>query len=662
MIAELGHFALVLTFMVALAQSIIPMVGAARGDVRMMAMAESAAAAQLALILVAFGALTYSYVVSDFSVFNVVSNSHSLKPMLYKISGVWGNHEGSLLLWVLILALYGGLVALFGGNLPPALKARVLAVQAVIAVGFLAFMLLTSNPFERIFPVPADGNDLNPLLQDPGLAFHPPMLYAGYVGLSTAFSFAVAALIEGKVDAAWARWVRPWTLAAWGFLTAGIVLGSWWAYYELGWGGFWFWDPVENASFMPWLIATALLHSAIVVEKRDTLKAWTILLAIVGFSLSLIGTFLVRSGVLTSVHAFATDPERGLFILFLLVAAIGGSLALFAMRAPAMKGGGLFRPISREGGLIVNNLLLSVAAGTVLIGTLFPLFMDVMELNKVSVGAPFFNFIFSILYVPLIIVMGLGPFLAWKRGDLGGAVKRLKFSMVTAVVVAVFTTWLAGDNTLIGFLGVGLATWLAAATVVEFAGRIGLGRVSPGDSLRRAVNLPRSAWGMTLAHFGLAVGIAGIIGASMWRTEGIQEMKPGESVDIAGYEFTLDKVENLRGPNYFIERGTFTVRLDGEIYTVMEPENRRFFVQQRETTEAAIHTTFMKDLYAVLGDETDGVWVTRIYHSPLVPWMWIGTLMMILGGILSLSDRRLRVGAPKRHAVPAATVQPAGAE
>ncbi len=661
MIAELGHFALVLALMVALAQSIVPMVGAARGDGRMMAMAGPAASAQLALILVAFGALTYAYVASDFSVYNVVANSHSLKPMLYKIRGVWGNHEGSLPLWVLILALYGAMVGLFGGNLPPTLKARVLAVQAIIAVGFLAFMLLTSNPFERIFPAPADGNDLNPLLQDPGLAFHPPMLYAGYVGLSTAFSFAVAALIEGKVDAAWARWVRPWTLVAWSFLTGGIVLGSWWAYYELGWGGFWFWDPVENASFMPWLIATALLHSAIVVEKRDTLKAWTILLAIIGFSLSLIGTFLVRSGVLTSVHSFATDPERGLFILFLLVAAIGGSLALFAVRAPAMQAGGMFRPVSREGGLIVNNLLLSVAAATVLLGTLFPLFLDVLEMGKVSVGAPFFNFIFSKLYVPLMIVAGFGPMLAWKRADLGSAKNRLKFAMVAAVVIAVTATWLAGDNTLLGFAGVGLAAWLGAATVTELVGRIGLGRVSPGDSLRRAVNLPRSAWGMTLAHFGLAVGIAGIVGASLWRTEAIREMKPGDAIEVAGYSFTLDKVDNLRGPNYFIERGIFTVRLDGEVYTVMEPENRRFFVQQRETTEAAIHTTFMKDLYVVLGDETDGVWVARIYHNPLVPWMWMGTLIMILGGALSLSDRRLRVGAPKRRATPAAG-QLAGAE
>ncbi|MDH5531726.1 MAG: heme lyase CcmF/NrfE family subunit [Paracoccaceae bacterium] len=525
----------------------------------------------------------------------------------------------------------------------------------------MAFLILTSNPFERIFPAPVDGNDLNPLLQDPGLAFHPPMLYAGYVGLSTAFSFAVAALIEGKVDAAWARWVRPWTLVAWGFLTAGIVLGSWWAYYELGWGGFWFWDPVENASFMPWLVATALLHSAIVVEKRDTLKGWTILLAIIGFSLSLIGTFLVRSGVLTSVHAFATDPERGLFILLLLVVAIGGSLALFAWRAPTLKGGGLFRPISREGGLVLNNLLLSVAAATVLIGTLYPLFLDVLELGKVSVGAPFFNFIFSKLYIPFIILAGIGPMLAWKRGDIAGAKKRLIPAAIVAVVFAWAGAWLVGDSSLLGFVGIGLAAWLGAAAITEFANRIDLGRGPLSNSLRRAGGLPRAAWGMTVAHFGLAVAIAGVTGASLWRTEAIQEMKVGESVEVAGYGFTLDKVEDLRGPNYFIERGTFTVRRDGEIYTVLEPEKRSYIVQRRETTEAAIHTTFMKDLYVVLGDEADGAWVTRIYYNPLVPWMWMGSLIMVLGGTLSLSDRRLRVGAPKRHAAPA-VAQLAGAE
>ncbi len=664
MIAELGHFALVLALMVALVQGVVPMVGAARGDTRLMDMAPPAATVQLALVAAAFGALTYSYVVSDFSVLNVVQNSHSLKPMLYKISGVWGNHEGSMVLWVLILALFGGLVALFGGNLPPTLKARVLAVQAIVAVGFLAFLLLTSNPFERIFPPPVDGNDLNPLLQDPGLAFHPPMLYVGYVGFSMAFSFAVAALIEGKVDAAWARWVRPWTLAAWIFLTAGIALGSWWAYYELGWGGFWFWDPVENASFMPWLVATALLHSAIVVEKRDTLKSWTILLAIVGFSLSLIGTFLVRSGVLTSVHAFASDPERGIFILLLLVIAIGGSLLLFAWRAPSMQAGGLFRPVSREGGLILNNLFMSVAAAVVLIGTLTPLMVDALNLPKVSVGAPYFNIVFVPLMIPVIIVAGIGPLLAWKRGDLKAAMARLKYAAIGTVLITSLALWLAWGYSIGSFLGIAAAAWLGTATLTELAGRIGLGRAPFGTSVRRAVGLPRSAWGMTITHLGLAVTIAGITGASLWRTESIQVMRPGDAVEVGGYEFVFGNVQNLRGPNYFIERGTFTVWRDGEVYTVLEPEKRRYMVQQRETTEAAIFTTPMKDLYAVLGDRADGAgWVTRIYHSPLVPWMWIGSLTMILGGVLSLSDRRLRVGAPSRRRADApATAQPAGAE
>jgi cytochrome c-type biogenesis protein CcmF len=533
-----------------------------------------------------------------------------------------------------------------------------------VAVGFLAFLLLTSNPFERIFPPPLDGADLNPLLQDPGLAFHPPMLYAGYVGLSTAFSFAVAALIEGKVDAAWARWVRPWTLAAWIFLTAGIALGSWWAYYELGWGGFWFWDPVENASFMPWLVATALLHSAIVVEKRDTLKSWTILLAIIGFSLSLIGTFLVRSGVLTSVHAFATDPERGVFILLLLVIAIGGSLVLFAWRAPSMQAGGLFQPVSREGGLIVNNLFMSVAAAVVLIGTLTPLMVDALNLPKVSVGAPYFNIVFVPLMVPVIVIAGIGPLLAWKRGDIKGALARLKYAVLGTVILTALAGWLAWGYSMGSLFGIALAAWLATSTVTEFAGRVGLGRMPLGKSLRRAGGLPRSAWGMTVTHIGFAITVAGITGASLWRTESIQVMRPGDMVEVAGYEFTFGNVENLRGPNYFIERGTFTVRRDGEVYTVMEPEKRRYMVQQRETTEAAIFTTPMKDLYAVIGDKADGGgWVTRIYHSPLVPWMWIGSLLMILGGTLSLSDRRLRVGAPsRRRAAAPAAAQPAGAE
>ncbi|MEE8273171.1 MAG: heme lyase CcmF/NrfE family subunit, partial [Alphaproteobacteria bacterium] len=418
MIVEIGHFALILAFLVVLVQGTLPMIGAQRGNAQWMALARPASAAQLALIATAFASLTYAYVVSDFSVANVARNSNSAMPMLYKVSAVWGNHEGSLVLWVLILAVFGCAVAVFGGNLPPGLRARVLAVQAWIAVGFLSFTLLTSNPFLRLVPAPADGRDLNPLLQDPGLAFHPPFLYLGYVGFSMAFSFAIAALIEGRVDAAWARWVRPWTLAAWSFLTLGVAMGSWWAYYELGWGGFWFWDPVENASFMPWLAGTALLHSAVVTEKRDALKSWTILLAIIAFSLSLLGTFLVRSGVLTSVHAFATDPTRGVFILAFLVIVIGGSLTLYAIRAPKLKAGGLFAPISREGGLVLNNLLLTAACSTVLLGTMYPLALDALDLGKVSVGPPYFNGTFGPLMMPLLVVAAIGPFLSWKRADL----------------------------------------------------------------------------------------------------------------------------------------------------------------------------------------------------------------------------------------------------
>ncbi len=664
MIAELGHFALILALPVALVQSAVPMIGASRREPRLMAVAVPAAFAQFGLTLGAFLALLHAYVTSDFSLANVAANSHSLKPLIYKITGVWGNHEGSMLLWVLILALFGATVAAFGRNLPPTLKARVLAVQAMIGVGFLLFILITSNPFERLFPPPLDGRGLNPLLQDPGLAMHPPILYTGYVGFSTAFSFAVAALIEGRIDAAWARWVRPWTLAAWTFLTAGIALGSWWAYYELGWGGWWFWDPVENASFMPWLVGTALLHSAIVVEKRDALKSWTILLAIITFSLSLIGTFLVRSGVLTSVHAFATDPGRGVFILGLLVIAIGGSLALYAWRAPQLQGGGLFRPISREGALVLNNLLLTTAAGTVLLGTLYPLLLEAITGEKVSVGPPYFNATFVPLMVPMIAALGIGPLLAWKRGDLAGVLQRLRVAFLAALVAAAVTLWLAWGRTGLGAMGMALATWLAIAAFAELATRIGLGRLSLGDSLRRAAGLPRAAWGMTLAHLGLAVVIAGITGASLWETESIRIMRPGETVDVAGYDFTLRRVEEVRGPNYIARRGTFEVSREDRPVVVLEPERRRYIVSGRETTEAAIYSTWLFDLYAVLGESNgSGGWTTRIYHKPFVPWLWIGAVIMFVGGLVSLSDRRLRVGAPgRRRVVAPAAASPVGGE
>jgi len=652
MTAEIGHFALILALMVGLVQATVPMIGAARGNAAYMAVAGPAAFAQLALVVVAFGSLMQLYITSDFTVLNVVNNSHTAKPLLYKISGVWGNHEGSLLLWVLILTLFGSAVALFGNNLPPGLRARALSVQAMIAVGFYLFMLFTSNPFQRIWPAPLNGNDLNPLLQDPGLAFHPPMLYLGYVGFSMAFSFAIAALIEGRVDAAWARWVRPWTLAAWCFLTSGIALGSWWAYYELGWGGWWFWDPVENASFMPWLAGTALLHSATVVEKRDTLKGWTVLLAIITFSLSLLGTFLVRSGVLTSVHAFATDPARGVFILALLIVVIGGSLALFAARGPSLQATGLFQPISREGALLFNNLVMATAAASVLLGTLYPLLVDAVGGGKVSVGPPFFNAVFIPLMLPMIVVMAVGPLLAWKRADLGPALTRLWLAALVAFGVMAATWAVMTDGPLLGVVGVGLAAWLFAGTLVELAGRLRLFRAAPSESLARLIRTPRAQWGMTLAHLGLAVAIAGMAGAGAWKKESIQAMKPGDVVNVSGYDFTFKGARSLSGPNYDAVAGTFEVTRQGKPMVTLTPEKRVYHVGQRPTTEAAIHTTFLGDIYAVIGDpEGDaGAFVTRIYFNPLVAWMWTGVLIMVSGGVISLSDRRHRVGAPQRRA------------
>ncbi len=655
MSAELGHFSLILALFVAAVQASLPLFGAHRNHGPWMALARPTAYLQFALVGLAFACLTNLYVTSDFSVLNVIQNSHTDKPMIYKISGVWANHEGSLLLWVLILATFGSAVALFGTNLPPSLRARVLSVQAMIAVGFYLFMLLTSNPFERVVPPPLNGKGLNPLLQDPGLALHPPMLYLGYVGFSIAFSFAIAALIEGRVDAAWARWVRPWTLAAWCFLTGGIALGSWWAYYELGWGGWWFWDPVENASFMPWLAGTALLHSATVVEKRDTLKGWTILLAIIAFSLSLLGTFLVRSGVLTSVHAFATDPARGVFILALLIVVIGGSLILFAWRGPQLKSTGLFQPISREGALLFNNLGMTTAAAAVLLGTLYPLMLDAIGGGKVSVGAPFFNAVFIPLMVPMIAAMAVGPYLNWKRSDLVSALNRLRWTFLVTLAAAAATWAVVAHESLMGVLGIALAAWLFFGTLGELADRLRLFRASPAETGRRLRRMPRATWGMTLGHLGLAIGIAGMTGAGAWKTESIQVMKPGDSVAIAGYEFTFDGAERGRGPNYVLTRGSFVVSRDGREIVTLRPENRVYTVSRRPTTEAAIHPLLSGDLYAVVGEpEEGGGFVTRLYFNPLVAWMWIGAVVMILGGALSLTDRRHRVGAPKRRIAAAA--------
>jgi len=663
MIPEIGHFALVFALVVAIAQGVLPLIGAARGYAPWIAFAPVAAAVQFTAVAIAFAALMYAYVMSDFSVVNVASNSHTLKPLIYKISGVWGNHEGSLLFWVLILSLFGLAVVLFGRDLPRAFQARVLSVQSLIAVGFLAFTLFTSNPFERLDPAVAEGNGLNPLLQDIGLALHPPFLYLGYVGFSMAFSFAVAALIEGKVDAVWARWVRPWTLAAWCFLTIGIALGSWWAYYELGWGGWWFWDPVENASFMPWLAGTALLHSAIVVEKRDGLKNWTILLAIITFSLSLLGTFLVRSGVLTSVHAFATDPERGVFILIFLAVVTVGSLTLFAFRAPAMKGGGIFAPVSREGALVLNNILLATACATVLLGTLYPLFLDSVTGEKVSVGPPYFNGTFGPIMIPLLIAMAIGPMLRWKRGDLVAALQRLYLAAAAVGVAVVVTLAMKHDGPWLAIPGIAIGVWLIAGAVAELTGRIKLFRVRIADSFQRARRLPRAAWGMTLGHAGMGAVVLGIVAVSAWEVEYLQVMKPGDSIDVAGYRLEFQGAEPIPGPNYSAIQGRFEVTRDGEFVALMLPEARSYASPPMETTEAAIRARPSGDLYAVIGDPTgDDAWATRIYFKPMIHWIWGGCALMVLGGVISLSDRRHRLGVPAARRRREAAAKKAGAE
>ncbi len=652
MIPELGQFALVLAALVALAQSTVPLVGAARGNSRWMALGSSAAIGQCAMIVLAFTILAYEHVVSDFTVENVVQNSFAAMPLLYKITGVWGNHEGSMLLWVTILAVYGMLIAAFGGNLPTGLKARVLAVQGMIGVGFLAFILATSDPFNRLLDPPADGEGLNPLLQDPGLAFHPPFLYLGYVGFSVTFSFAVAALIEGRVDPAWARWVRPWTLAAWSALTLGVAMGSWWAYYTLGWGGWWGWDPVENASLMPWLAGTALLHSAIVVEKRDALKSWTVLLAIITFSLSLIGTFLVRSGLTTSVHSFALDPRRGIFVLGLLVAATGGALTLYAIRAPSLKMGGLFHPISREGGLVLNNLLLTTMCATVFIGTLYPLFVNAMGDDTVSVGPPFFNATFLPLAVPLVLALGVGAMLPWKRGDLLGALGRLKFAAAAALIIALAVYYLHSGGPVLAIPALICAVWLVGSSIAEVADRIRLFAIPFSHSMARAAALPRAAWGMTLAHAGLGVMIAGMTGTALWTVERIQAMAPGESVELAGYQVQLKSVGPVQGPNYDADRATFIVTDKGHYVDTLAAERRTVHPQEQAVTNIGIHTDFLADIYAVIGEPDPGrpgAYVTRLYHHPLVPWIWVGAVIMVLGGIVSLTDRRLRIGAPVRR-------------
>ncbi|MFA5899292.1 MAG: heme lyase CcmF/NrfE family subunit [Hyphomicrobium sp.] len=649
MIIELGHFALVLALLVAIFQMVVPAYGAHIRDDRLMAVGEPAALCQFGLLLVAFLALMQAYVTSDFSVANVAANSHSTKPMLYRISGVWGNHEGSMVLWVLILALFGAAVAAFGRNLPATLKANVLAVQASIAVAFVLFILLTSNPFLRLVPSPADGNGLNPILQDPALAFHPPFLYTGYVGFSIAYSFAVAALIDGRIDAAWARWVRPWTLAAWMCLTIGIAMGSWWAYYELGWGGWWFWDPVENASFMPWLAGTALLHSALVMEKRDALKVWTVLLAILTFSLSLMGTFLVRSGILTSVHAFAVDPKRGVFVLAIMTLFTGGALALFALRARDLRQGGIFAPISREGSLVLNNILLTTACATVFVGTLYPLVLESLTGDKISVGPPYFDWTFGPLMVPLLLALPFGPFLAWKRGDAYAAAQRLMFAALAALVVMALGWAVYYRGPALAPFGLALGVFVMAGAISDLAWRVRLGSVSLGEAWRRFVNLPRSAIGSAMAHFGVGMMVVGVVATSAYRQEHILVMKPGEQTTIAGYDLTFRGVAPSTGPNYREESGIFDVTRSGAAVTRLEPARRVYDMPPEPTTEAGIHVSWRGDLYVVLGDaQTAGGYAVRVYFNPFVRFIWLGAVVMFLAGAVSLSDRRLRVGAPGR--------------
>jgi cytochrome c-type biogenesis protein CcmF len=648
MTVELGHFALVLALALALIQSIVPVIGARRGDERMMAMADWSSPTIFALLALSFAALTRAHVLSDFSVANVWENSHTLKPLLYKFTGVWGNHEGSMMLWVLILGFFSALVAVFGRNLPAQLRANVLGVQAWVLTAFLLFILTTSNPFRRLVPAPFEGKDLNPILQDVGLAIHPPMLYLGYVGFSITFSFAIAAMISGRIDAAWARWVRPWALLAWCFLTAGIAMGSYWAYYELGWGGWWFWDPVENASFIPWLSGTALLHSALVMEKRDALKVWTVLLALITFSMSLLGTFLVRSGVLTSVHAFASDPTRGIFILAILTVFVGGSLTLFALRAATLRSGGLFAPISREGALVFNNLFLTTAAATVLTGTLYPLVIEALNPdNKISVGAPFFDMTFGPLMIPLLLAVPFGPLLSWKRGDLLAALQRLYFvagaALLSIVGVLAFTT----NAPVLAALGIGLAVWVFFGAFAELATRAGWPRTGLGTGLRRLAGLPRSTWGTALGHAGLGLTLFGIVCVTAFQTEVIRHVSPGDRVEIAGYTLAYEGLSPRKGSNYVEDAAIFQVTGNGVTPHRLEPAKRVYTTRRMPTTESAIETHWFSQLYLSLGEaENDGSITLRAWWKPFVTLIWLGALVMVAGGVASLSDRRLRVGAP----------------
>ena len=661
MIPEIGHFALILALCVAVVQAVLPVWGAATSNAAFMAVAQPAARGQFLLVALAFGCLAYAFAVKDFSLLYVAANSNSQLPLHYRLAAVWGAHEGSLLLWTLILTIWMVAVTLFSRQLPAPMRARILGVMGFVSLGFLLFMLTVSNPFERLIPAAVDGRDLNPLLQDPGMVLHPPMLYMGYVGFSVAFSFAIAALLGGNLDAAWARWSRPWTTVAWCFLTVGIALGSGWAYYELGWGGWWFWDPVENASFMPWLAGTALIHSLAVTDKRGSFKVWTVLLAILAFSLSLVGTFLVRSGVLTSVHAFATDPKRGLFILAYLAIVIGGSLTLYAWRAPRVGLGGRFAFVSRESMLLANNVLLIVATGSVLLGTLYPLFLDALGMGKLSVGPPYFDTVFVPLMTPALFLMGVGPLAQWKQASLPGLAMRVRWAFAVSVATALLLPLVLGKWTPLLSLGLLLAAWIIATTVLNVRERLTQGT---GNGFWSGLaNVPRSYWGMLLAHCGVAVFIVGVTFVKGFESEKDLRMNVGETATIGGYQFRFDGVQEIKGPNYRAGRGMFAVTQNGRPVTEMYPEKRFYPVQNQAMTEAAIDTGFLRDLYVSLGEPLDGgAWSVRLYHKPFIDWIWGGCLLMAFGGVLAVSDRRYRLSWRRQEAPEPVLVSPRPSE
>ena len=661
MIPELGQFSLILAAVVSLVLGTVPLIGAHRNRLSWVAVARPAASAMALLVTFSFVCLTQAFVTNDFSVVYVAQHSNTLLPLAYRVAAVWGGHEGSLLLWILMLTWWAFLVAMLSQQLPETMVARVLGTLGLVAFGFLLFILITSNPFERLLPAAAEGRDLNPLLQDPGLVIHPPMLYMGYVGFSVAYAFAVAALLSGQLDAAWARWSRPWTLAAWGFLTLGIAIGSWWAYYELGWGGWWFWDPVENASFMPWLVGTALIHSLAVTEKRGSFKNWTVLLAISAFSLSLLGTFLVRSGVLTSVHAFATDPRRGIFILIFLVLVIGLSLVLFAWRAPKVGLGGRFGLISRESALLTNNVLLVVSCGTVLLGTLYPLLIDALGAGKISVGPPYFNAVFVPVMTPILFLMGIAPFARWKEASLPEIMRTVKWALVAGVLVAIALPLVYGKWTALTALGIFFAVWIVATALINFVERVQNTRAGR-SFVAAATSQPRSFVGMHVAHIGIAVFVVGVTMVSSFQDEKDVKLAPGQSVDVAGYHFTFNGVREVEGPNYIAARGDFDLAVNGKFVRKMNPEKRNYHSSQMPMTEASIDAGLLRDVYVSLGepidrDKPDGEWAVRVYYKPFVDWIWGGCGLMALGGLLAMLDRRYRVKARARDNLPAGTQQ-----